>query len=134
MISARVAPLGRATISRIFVPLLSARGAVALVFGLGGLLASLGLLLGRRGPDGFLGLWRARFTAGTVLRCGLLGRDVRDLFRDGGGSVVGFCVRHIGLVVLFWRFARMTIDHPVLRQRQENGEQSFACKMNSKRS
>src|ERR1035437_8064704 len=71
----------------------------------GGLLASdllLGLLL-RRGLGllrGFLralvGLGRAPLLAGSLLRDGLLRRDGRALFRNGGGFG-GFCVLHGGV-------------------------------------
>src|SRR5271157_6631436 len=73
-------------------------------FHFGGLLAGdllLGLLL-RRGLGllGFLralaGLGRALLLAGSLLRGGLLRRDLRALFRNGGGFGGGgsFCVLH----------------------------------------
>src|SRR5271155_1507219 len=46
MISARVAPLARAIMSRIFAPLLSARGAAALRSGLAAFFAALAAFLG----------------------------------------------------------------------------------------
>src|ERR1035437_9951524 len=73
-----------------------------------GLLAGdlgLGLLL-RRGLGllgGFLralvGLGRVLLLAGSLLRGGLLRRDLRALFRNGGGfgGVGGFCVLHGGV-------------------------------------
>ena len=101
MISARVAPLARAIMSRIFAPLLSARGAAGLAFGLGGFLRGLGCLLRRGGfgfgtLGGFLALGRALLLGGSLLRGGLRGRDGRALFRNGGGlgGFSGFVVLH----------------------------------------
>jgi hypothetical protein len=103
MISARVAPLGRLISSRIFGPLLSAaRRAGFLGVGGFGLLAGLGFLLRRGGRGfalgGFLALGRDLLLGGTLLRGGLLRRDVRAVFRNGGGVFgnSGFCVRHSG--------------------------------------
>jgi hypothetical protein len=58
------------------------------------LLAGLINLLG-----GFLGFGCALLLAGSLLRCGLLRRDGRALFRNGGGFGGGgdFCVLHGGV-------------------------------------
>jgi len=112
MMSARVAPLARAIISRIFAPLLSARGAATFLAALGLAVFSpafatalvaffrrsglgFGSLVGILGP--FLGLGRALLLAGGFLRGGFLPRDVRALCRNGGGFFggVGFWGRHL---------------------------------------
>jgi hypothetical protein len=107
MISASVSPLARAIISRIFAPLLSARGAAAFLAAVG--LAAL-LLPFAAAVAVFLGAaalalatvavflaFGVPFLAGSLLGGGLLRRDVRALFRNGGGFVGsgGFCGRHV---------------------------------------
>jgi hypothetical protein len=111
MISARVAPLALAIISRIFAPLLLARGAAALRPGLAALLLAFAPTLAAFFGAGPLALapclaslavfwplgapffWLAPF----FLRGHLLRRNVRALRRNGGGFVgsVGFCGRHV---------------------------------------
>ena len=97
MISARVAPLARAIMSRIFAPLLSARGAVALRSGgLAAFFAALAAFLAFGTLGGFLALGRALLLGGSLLRGGLRRRDGRALFRNGGGlgGFSGFVVLH----------------------------------------
>ena len=100
MISARVAPFARPIISRIFAPLLSARGALALRSGLAAFLLALASFFGAAAlalaPWRSSGLGRALLLGGTLLRGGLLRRDVRALFRNGGGlgGFGGFVVLH----------------------------------------
>jgi hypothetical protein len=69
--------------------------------GLSHLLAGRGFLLGRglrfSTLGGVLALGRALLLAGTLLQGGLLRRDCRALFRNGGGCGGGFCVLHCGL-------------------------------------
>jgi hypothetical protein len=104
MISASVAPLARPIISRIFAPLLSARGVLASLA-----LAGLAALFPALAPFGeavalpfpaFWPLGAPFFWLAPLLRGRLLRRDVVALFRNSGG-VFGnssFCVRHGG----FW--------------------------------
>ena len=103
-ISARVAPLARPISSRIFAPLLSARGVLASLAGAGlaaflpALASFFGAALALPPLARFLALGRALLLGGALLRGGLLRRDVRALFRNGGGVFgnSGFCVRHGG--------------------------------------
>ena len=100
MISVRVAPLARAINSRIFAPLLSARGALAFLAGAGlaALLPTLAAFFGAAvlvlaplavfWPLGAPFFWLAAR------------RALRALFRDVGGCV-RFCVGHFGFSVSF---------------------------------
>jgi hypothetical protein len=106
MISPSVAPLARAIMSRIFAPLLSARGAEALRSDLAAFLLAFAPALAA-----FLGvpalaleplavsltLGAPFFWLGGLLRGSLLRRDVPALCRNGGGFVgsAGFCGRHM---------------------------------------
>jgi hypothetical protein len=80
--------LGRPISSRIFAPLLSARGALVslpwagLAF-LPALASFFGLSLGFAALGAFLALGRALLLGGALLRGGLLRRNVRALFRNG---------------------------------------------------
>jgi hypothetical protein len=99
-ISARVAPLGRPIISRIFAPLLSARGALAWL-AWAGLAAFLPALTSFFREALALPPLAAFWPLGApffYLRGGLLRRDVRAMFRNSGGVFgnSGFCVRHGG--------------------------------------
>jgi len=82
------------------VAFFGARRGGLLAGGFGGLLAGLGFLLRRGGLGltalgGFPAFGRALLLAGALLRGGLLRRALRALCRNGGGYVVGFCVRHV---------------------------------------
>jgi hypothetical protein len=80
---------------RIFAPLLSARGMLT-SFARAGLASFFGVALAFPPLAAFWPLVSpALLLAGAFLRGRLLRRDVRALFRDGSGFVVGFCVRHI---------------------------------------
>jgi hypothetical protein len=72
---------------RIFAPLLSARGMLTSFARAGLAFPPLAAFWPLVSP--------ALLLAGAFLRGRLLRRDVRALFRDGSGFVVGFCVRHI---------------------------------------
>ncbi len=82
IISARVAPLGRRISARIFAPLLSARGVLASLAWAGlAFVPALALFFGLVDLAPFLALGAPFFWAGTLLRGGLIWRDVRALFR-----------------------------------------------------
>jgi hypothetical protein len=102
IISARLAPLGRPISSRIFAPLLSARGVLASLAGVDfaaffpALASFFGEALALPPLAAFWPLGAAFLGLAPFLRGGLLRRDVRALFRNGGGVFgnSGFCVRH----------------------------------------
>ena len=125
----RLADEASAISSRIFAPLLSARGVLASLAGAGlaaflpALASFFGAALALPPLAVFWPLGAPFFWAGTLLRGGLLRRNCRALFRNGGGGFGGggFCVRHGGesLSALDWR---MTIHHSGGPERQgKNG-------------
>jgi len=94
--------------------------------GLASRLARLACFLRRGGPGlaalgGFLGLGRALLPGGGFLRGGLLGRDVRALFPNGGGCVGGFAIHVDSFSALA---LRMTIHHSGSPERQVKSERS----------
>jgi len=74
-------------------------------------------LLGRGVLCAFLGFGRTLLLAGTLLRGDPVRRDVRALFRSGGGFVVGFCVRHVNHPFSA-RASRMTIHRSCWEKHQ----------------